>query len=118
MASTSACRLREHVSGNNRYGHVHGKKARAVVLIELLIRDGVCTEEVLASEMVIRPRTLVQYRDGTVPVPLERQLCLALFMTRLSKKYARMGYALRDQVRAAGRFEARMAPSEDCLATR
>jgi hypothetical protein len=102
-----------HVNSTQDAGaHEDLKTSRAVQLIETLLHDGVLSEETLAQQLVVRPRTLASYRDGTTPMPLARQLCLALFMTQLEAKYARMGYALRDQVRAAGSFEVRMNGGE------
>jgi hypothetical protein len=92
---------------------VNDKKSRAVVLIERLIRDGVFSEDELARELVVGPKTLADYRAGTTPVPADRQMCLALLMMQLPGKYVRMGCGLRDQVRAATRYEARIAGFED-----
>ena len=92
------------------------KLSRAVQLIERVIRDGVVGEEDLARELIVRLQTLNAYRAGTIPMPMDRQLCLALIMIGLSGKYARMGYALREQLRAATRYEMRLNPPEEPLA--
>ena len=81
---------------------------RALVMVERLLGDGVVTEADLVREMVITVNILAAYRYGGLPMPLERQLCLALFMTRLEGKYARLGIQLRDQVRAAMAFHGGM----------
>jgi hypothetical protein len=85
---------------------VNQRLSRSVQLLEMLIRDGVLNEDELARELVVRRETLEDYRSGKTPMPLERQLCLALLMTQLPTKYARMGYALRGQVQAATHFGA------------
>lgn len=82
-------------------------------LIEVLIRDGVLSADDLARELVVRLETLESYRSGEAPMPLERQLCLALLMTQLSPKYARMGFALRGQVQAAMDFGSRSVTSRE-----
>jgi hypothetical protein len=89
------------------------KLSRSVHLIEVLIRDGMLSADDLARELVVRKETLASYRSGKVPMPLERQLCLALLMTQLSPKYARMGYALRSQVEAATNFGRRTTTSRE-----
>jgi hypothetical protein len=91
--------------------------SRAVQLLEILLRDGLLSEEQLAVELVIRPRTLACYRAGTEPMPLDRQLCLALLMLTLPARYARAGYQLRNQVRAAIRFEQRVITTNDVSPT-
>jgi hypothetical protein len=92
--------------------HVDTKKSRAVVLMEMLIRDGVFGEEILARELVVRTETLTRYREGKIPVPHDRQLCLALLMTQLPGRYARLGYGLLEQVKAASSYEARRPETE------
>ena len=82
--------------------------SRAVHLVERLIRDGVVSEDDLARELIVRPQTLSAYRAGTIPMPMDRQLCLALLMIGLSGEYARMGYALRAQLLAATHYELRL----------
>lgn len=90
-----------------RAGHVVVKLSRAVKLMKTLLRDHAFTEDQLAVELVVRPRTIAHYREGTEAMPLDRQMCLALLLLTLSDKYARSGIQLRDQVRAAMRFEQR-----------
>jgi hypothetical protein len=94
-------------------GHVNQKPSRSRQLIELLICDGVLTEDDLARELVVRPETLENYRSGRTPMPHERQLCLGLLMTQLPGNYARMGYGLLGQVRAARDFENRVTATHD-----
>ena len=100
----------EHRTGTT---HMNEKLSRAVQLLETLIRDRALTEEDLARELVIRPETLASYRSGEVLMPPERQLCLALLMTQLPGKHARMGHALLGQVRAATHYERRMNGESD-----
>lgn len=89
------------------------KASRSFQLIEMLISDGVLNEDDLARELVVRPETLENYRSGRSPMPHERQLCLALLMTQLPGKYARLGYGLLGQVRAATHFESRVTATHD-----
>src|ERR1700752_71292 len=90
-----------------RTRQVSAKPTRAMQLIEMLLRDELVTEDALARELVVPPKLLADYRSGKTPIPPQRQLCLALFMTQLSPKYARMGYALRDQIRASATYKER-----------
>lgn len=82
--------------------------SRALLMVEKLLGDGTVTEADLVREMVVTESMLAAYRYGGLPMPLERQLCLALFMARLPGKYARLGVRLRDQVRAAMAFHGGM----------
>jgi hypothetical protein len=84
------------------------KPSRAVLLMERMLRDGVVTEEDLAREIVVRPKTLDAYREGRLPMPLDRQLCLALVMMRMSPRHARLGAQLRAQVMAAIQYQQRL----------
>jgi hypothetical protein len=92
---------------------VNQKLSRAAQLIERLVTDGAMDVETLARELVIRPQTLADYRAGTVPMPLERQLCLALLVIERSPAHARLGYKLREQVSAAMRYEERFLSPHD-----
>jgi hypothetical protein len=83
------------------------RPSRAVLLIERMLRDGAVTEDALASELVVLPQTLQAYRQGRMPMPLDRQLCLALVMQRMSPTYARLGTQLKGQVTAAIHYQQR-----------
>jgi hypothetical protein len=94
------------------------RQSRAVWLIEKVLRDGVCTEEGLARELVVNQRTLADYRAGDAAMPLERQLCLALFLIQRGSPYARLGYELRAQVTAATHYESRTITANDTVGSR
>ena len=81
--------------------------------MNVLLRDNAFTEELLALELIVQPRTIAAYRAGTELMPLDRQLCLALLMMTLPAKYARHGFLLRDQVRAAIQFEDRFVLKQE-----
>jgi hypothetical protein len=89
------------------------KPTRAMQLIDRLLRDGAYDQETLARELVIRPKTLAEYQAGTTPMPLDRQLCLALVAIEKAPAHARDGYRLREQVRAATGYEQRMLSPND-----
>lgn len=76
------------------------KRSRAARLIEQLVGTGQVTTTDLASAIVVSDRTLAAYRSGHTKVPLERQLCLALFAIERSPVARRSGFALRAQVEA------------------
>ena len=94
------------------------RPSRAMWLVEKLLHDEACTEEELARELVIEPRTLADYRAGQVPMPLERQLCLALVLIDRGSSYARFGYQLRGQVAATSAFESRHISPNDTVGVR
>jgi hypothetical protein len=58
----------------------------------------------IATELAVTPRALDGYLSGTIDMPLERQLCLALFVVEKIPALARSGHILNGQVRAAIAF--------------
>lgn len=92
---------------------MNSKSSRAVQIIERLVKDGTLGADAIARELVVRPKTLEEYRAGTAPMPLDRQLCLALVLMQLPAPYARMGFRLRDQVSAAMRYEQHITATHD-----
>jgi hypothetical protein len=60
----------------------------------------------LADELVVPLKAIDAFVDGKLPMPLDRQLCLALFVIEKVPSLARLGYQLRGQVKAAMAFEA------------
>jgi hypothetical protein len=62
--------------------------------------------ETLAAELVVPVGAIDKFLDGRLPMPLDRQLCLALFVIEKMPALARLGYQLRGQVKAAMSFEA------------
>jgi len=63
----------------------------------------------LADALVIKRKKLDAFLSGAVEMPLERQLCLALFVIEHVPTLARLGYQLRGQVIAAIAFQERGA---------
>jgi hypothetical protein len=61
--------------------------------------------ETLAAELVVPVVAIDKFLDGRLPMPLDRQLCLALFVIEKVPALARLGYQLRGQVKAAMSFE-------------
>jgi hypothetical protein len=58
----------------------------------------------VAGELAVTPVMVEDYRSGKVAMPLDRQLCLALFVVEKIPSLARSGHMLRGQVRAAIAF--------------
>lgn len=87
--------------------------SRAARLLDQLLLLRCFSEEELSSELVIGPRTLADYRDGRVPMPLERQLCLALLTIEKVPRCARLGRQLRAQVAAAIAYETHATKTHD-----
>ena len=77
------------------------KISRAVRLLRELVDMPQFDREGLARELVISSSQLDAYIAGTLEMPLDRQLCLALLLIERVPALARHGYALRGQVVAA-----------------
>lgn len=75
------------------------KRPRAARLLEQLVRAG-CTESVLAEAIVVTEEMLAGYRGGRLPIPIDRQLCLALYAIEHVPAARRAGFTLRAQVEA------------------
>lgn len=85
------------------------KPSRAAQLLSRLSATRWFDLQTLAREMVVPVATLEAYLDGTLPIPLDRQLCLALFVIDNVPPFARQGHQLHGQVQAAIAFQARTA---------
>jgi hypothetical protein len=81
------------------------RRARAVYLLDRLQNTGWFSDVALAEALVVPTDILEAYRSGLIPMPLDRQLCLALFVIEKVPALARLGYQLRGQVQAAVAFE-------------
>ena len=77
------------------------KISRAVRLLRQLVDMHQFDRERLACELVVESSQLDAYVAGTLEMPLDRQLCLALLLIERVPALARQGYALRGQVIAA-----------------
>jgi len=82
-------------------------RSRAVRLLERVLASGLSEREAIAGELVVSPARLDRYLSGSLPMPLDRQLLLALFLIEKVPTLARQGYRLRGQVMAAIAFENR-----------
>jgi hypothetical protein len=89
--------------GNN--GNNPRPRSRALELLRRIVSSGSVETQALAHALVVRPATLDSYICGTVPIPLERQLCLALYLIEHVPELARQGHQLRGQVAAAIAFQ-------------
>jgi hypothetical protein len=91
--------------GNN--GRNPQQRSRALELLRRIESSGSVERHALAQALVVRPATLESYLHGTIPIPLERQLCLALYVIEHIPELARQGHQLRGQVAAAIAFRER-----------
>ena len=80
--------------------------SRAGTLLKRLIESGAFTTDDLARELTSSAQDLEAYIGGTKPMPLSKQLRLALVIIEQSPRYVRSGHALKAQVAAAMAFEA------------
>jgi hypothetical protein len=76
----------------------------AVRLLTRVIATGEFTTEALAAELVIPVEMVDRFASNDVPMPLERQLALALFVIERVPSLARSGHQLKGQVAAALAF--------------
>lgn len=83
------------------------RSSRALVLLHKLVATQTYQLDTLAEALVITRNALDSYLSGEVAIPLERQLCLALFVVDHVPSLARLGYRLRGQVAAAIAFRER-----------
>ena len=83
------------------------RRVRAVRLLERLLSATDMGADDLANALVVTRETLDAYRDGRTPMPLERQLCLALLVIEREPSLARQAHRLRGQVLAEAAFHAR-----------
>jgi hypothetical protein len=75
--------------------------SRAVALLQRILKESGLDATGIASELIVRPRDLEGYLSGEREMPLERQLCLALFVIDRLPSLAREGYTLRGQAIAS-----------------
>lgn len=80
---------------------------RAVLLLRRLVELGWFGPDAVARALVVNGTTLDAYLRETEPIPLDRQLCLALFVIECVPPLARLGHQLRGQVGAAIAFQDR-----------
>jgi hypothetical protein len=90
-------------------GHAVQKPSRAAQLLSRLSATRWFDVQTLARELVVPVATVEAYLNGTLPIPLDRQLCLALFVIDNVPALARQGHQLHGQVQAAISFQARAA---------
>ena len=81
-------------------------RSRAVHLLTKVLDTPWFDRQTVADELVVPVKALEAFVEGKLPMPLDRQLCLALFVIEKVPPLARLGYQLRGQVKAAMAFEA------------
>jgi len=81
------------------------RRARAVVLLQQVVATRPVDIDALSEALVVSRTTLHGYLSGNTSIPLERQLCLALFVIEHVPELARQGHRLRAQVAAAIAFQ-------------
>lgn len=81
-----------------------GHPSRAVMLLRKLIATQSFERDDIVQALVVTDSTFGQYLSETLPIPLDRQLCLALFVIEKVPSLARAGHQLRGQVAATLAF--------------
>lgn len=80
--------------------------SRAGTLLKRLIESGAFTIDDMARELTSSLTEVEAYSEGTLAMPLSKQLRLALVIIEQSPRFVRSGHALKAQVAAAMAFEA------------
>ena len=80
--------------------------SRAATLLTRLIESGAFTTDDMARELTSSPKDVEAYVAGTLAMPLNKQLRLALVIIEQSPRFVRNGHALKAQVAAAMAFQA------------
>jgi phage gp36-like protein len=80
------------------------RPSRAVELLAAVVTQ--IDRDTVARELVVSAEMIDAYLAMRLAIPLERQLCLALFTIDRTPMYARAGQRLRAQVLAAIAFHA------------
>lgn len=80
------------------------RRSRATRLLEQVIASGAMSVEALAAALVTTPEALQEYRAGRARMPLDRQLCLAVFVLEHLSELSRVAHGLRGQVEAEMSF--------------
>src|SRR5258708_36397493 len=80
------------------------RPTRASTLLSKVLRTGPYDGAQIATELAVTPATIDGYLSGKIAIPLERQLCLALFVVEKIPSLARTGHILHGQVRPAIAF--------------
>ena len=84
-----------------------GQETRAHRLLATVVAAGEIDLDELARELVVTRNVLDAFVAGRVGIPLERQLCLALFVIQRIPSLARQGHQLKGQVAGALAFQER-----------
>jgi hypothetical protein len=82
--------------------------SRALELLIKIDMTGLFDRATLARELVMTEDQLERFMDDEMPIPLDRQLCLAQFVIERVPVFARAGHRLKGQVIAAISFNARV----------
>lgn len=84
------------------------KPSRAGMLLKKVVAAGSIHHSELAQVLVVTEETLDLYLADSLAIPLDRQLCLALFVIERVPQLARAAHQLRAQVGAALAYDARL----------
>jgi hypothetical protein len=85
-------------------GTAKQRPTRASVLLAKVLATGPYDRTLIAAELAVTPEKIDGYLSGTIEMPLERQLCLALLVVEKIPSLARLGHILHGQVKAAISF--------------
>ena len=84
------------------------KSSRASILLKKLVAAGSFDLAEIARVLIVTDETLDLYLSDSLAIPLDRQLCLALFVIEHVPPLARPAHQLRAQVAAAAAYDARL----------
>lgn len=83
----------------------NGRPSRAAALLRALLEQQVFSVADLARELVVSPAAIARFAAGSVSIPLDRQLYLAVLVVQSAPSHARHGYQLWGQAMAAMAYE-------------
>lgn len=78
---------------------------RALELLGRVLSDGITIED-LCNGLMVSTATLMAYRTGRRPMPLEVQVLLVAFTVERAPQHIRLARRLRDQLKATITFAA------------
>ena len=105
MSSNSRSTHTMTIAADADHANHRPRRSRALELLHKIVSTQSLDTRELAHALVVSRSTLESYLSGAVPIPLERQLCLALFVIEHIPEFARHGHQLRGQVAAAIAFQ-------------
>jgi len=75
-------------------------RGRAVDLLDRVLSSNAVTIEMLAKTLMVRPKSILEYRAGRLAMPIEVQLLLVALTIERVPACRRLAHQLRSQIKA------------------